>query len=314
LLLHPSPRRVAFVGLGTGITAGAALHHAVERVVALEIVPDVVEAARDDFADVNAGVVRDPRVTVVIDDGRNHLAAAPGDYDVIVGDLLVPWRPAEAPLYTRAHFESVRRSLRAEGVFCQWLPLYQLSAEQLASLVRTFVEVFPRTTLWRGNFLERAPTLALVGHTGTRTVDPAAVDARVQKLAGHEGNPFLAGPAGFWLFLVGPVRPALPWLARAPLNTDDQPWVELAGPLPPDGPDGAAVTLDGIQPFLADVAAAPVDGTSLAALDPPHQAWRATGAALGRASRTPGPEGQAQVLEILRTLPAELRRALEIEP
>jgi spermidine synthase len=40
LLLHPSPHRVALLGIGTGITAGAALLHPVDHIVALEIVPE----------------------------------------------------------------------------------------------------------------------------------------------------------------------------------------------------------------------------------------------------------------------------------
>ncbi|HEX6737356.1 MAG TPA: fused MFS/spermidine synthase, partial [Vicinamibacteria bacterium] len=109
LLLHPAPRRVAFLGMGTGITAGAALQHPVEEVVALEIVPEVAAAARADFADVNGRFLEDPRVRVVTDDGRHYLAAPPHRFEVIVGDLLVPWRAGEAPLYSREHFEAVRR-------------------------------------------------------------------------------------------------------------------------------------------------------------------------------------------------------------
>ena len=169
--------------------------------------PEVAIAARQDFADVNDRVLEDPRVTVVIDDGRNYLASAPQAFDVIVGDLLVPWRPAEAPLYTQEHFESVRRALTEEGVFCQWLPLYQLSPEQLAIILRTFVDVFPDTTLWRGNFLPDEATLALVGHRGSRPLMPAAIDARLQALAAStDANPFLAHPAGMWLLLGGPVE------------------------------------------------------------------------------------------------------------
>jgi spermidine synthase len=152
--------------MGTGITAGAALMHPVGSVVALEIVPEVAEAARQDFAEWNARVVDDRRVEVVVDDGRNYLASTPAAFDVIVGDLLVPWRPAEAPLYTREHFASVRAALTADGVFCQWLPLYQLSPDQLAIIARTFLDVFPSATLWRGNFDPGAATLALVGQRG----------------------------------------------------------------------------------------------------------------------------------------------------
>ncbi len=34
----------------------------------------------------------------------------------------------------------LRRSLGADGIFCQWLPLYQLSGEQLTILARTFLD------------------------------------------------------------------------------------------------------------------------------------------------------------------------------
>ena len=313
LLLHPSPRRVAFVGLGTGITAGAALLHPVERIVALEIVPEVATAAREDFADVNGRVMDDPRVAVVIDDGRNYLAASPQQFDVIVGDLLVPWRPAEAPLYTREHFASVRRALSGEGVFAQWLPLYQLSPEQLAIVLRTFLDVFPRTSLWRGNFIPDEPTLALIGHASARAVDVEAIDARVRALApAAQSSAFLAHPAGMWLFLVGPLEAGRDWFSGAPRNRDAEPWIELSSPRSHARGDHAFLGQGSVKAFLEQVAAAPLEGT-LRSLDEEHREWRATGASLARASEARSAQGEQHVLAILRTLPPELQRALDVE-
>jgi len=313
LLLHPSARRVAFVGMGTGITAGAALLHPVRSIVALEIVPEVAAAARQDFADFNGRAVDDPRVEVVVDDGRNYLASTPGAFDVIVGDLLVPWRPAEAPLYTQEHFESVRRALTAGGVFCQWLPLYQLSPEQLAILARTFLEVFPAASLWRGNFDPNEATLALVGHLGARPLETDAVDARVLGLAASaEGNPFLEHPAGMWLFLVGPLKPGMPWLSGARRNSDGEPWVELLSPAAHAGRDHAVPASGRVTSFLEEVAREPLAGTPLRGLDERHRAWVAAGAELSRASLVRGEEGQERVVAILRTLPPELQRALDV--
>jgi spermidine synthase len=310
LLLHPAPRRVAFVGMGTGITAGAALLHPVDHIVALEIVPEVVAAARADFADANARLLEDPRVTVVIDDGRNFVASSARGFDVIVGDLLVPWRPGEAALYTQEHFASVRRALSDDGLFCQWLPLYQLSADQLAVVVRTFVEVFPAASLWRGNFVPDAPTLALVGHLGSRPLDTAAIDARLHALAATaDANPFLKHPAGMWVFFVGPLTAGHSWVARAPTNRDGAPWVELWSPRAMAGRDLVAA-----ETFLDEVAAGALEGTPFAGLDETHRGWRATGADLSRAARTRGPDGERRVLAILKTLPPELQRALEVDP
>lgn len=311
LLLHPAARRVAFVGLGTGITAGAALLHPVEQVVALELVPDVVTAARQDFGDLNARVIDDARVRVVTDDGRNYLFAAPGAFDVVVGDLLVPWRPTESSLYTREHFESVRRALSPNGIFCQWLPLYQLSESQLAILLRTFVDVFPRTTLWRGNFLASEPTLALVGQRDDRPLDVAGIDRRAATLAPtlDERTPFLAHPSGVWLFLVGALDKHAPALAQVPSNSDDSPWVELSsatGHVPFTGKNLAA--------FLERVTYGSLADSPLTDLDVIHRGWKDTGAALARASLERGPAGEERVLAILRTLPPELQGSLGVAP
>ncbi len=306
LLLHPAPRRVAFVGLGTAITAGAALAHPVDDVVGLEIVPDVARAARAHFGDVNRRLLDDPRVRIVVDDGRNYLAAAPERFDVIVGDLLVPWRPGEAPLYALEHFVSVRRALAPGGVFCQWLPLYQLSDEQLAVVARTFVAAFPNTTVWRGNFLPDAPTLALVGRTDDRPLDAAAIDARVRAFVVRAGDtPFLAHPAGVWLHLAGSLAPDDPRLRNATLDTDAEPVIELSSP---PGVDGARAAAPSALTLAPDAAG----GAALAALDAEHRAWWRAGNALAAAAREPGPEGQARVLAILRALPPELQRALEV--
>ncbi len=46
LLLHENPRQVAIIGLGSGVTLGAALRHPLDRADVIEISPEVVEASR----------------------------------------------------------------------------------------------------------------------------------------------------------------------------------------------------------------------------------------------------------------------------
>jgi hypothetical protein len=226
-----------------------------------------------------------------------------------VGDLLVPWRAGEAPLYSREHFEAVRRALTDDGLFCQWLPLYQLSPEQVAILLRTFVEVFPQASLWRGNFLPDAPTLAVVGHLGALPLDPEGVDARVRRMAPalDDGQPFLKHPAGLWLFLVGPLGPQAPGLQGAPANSDGHPWIELLSPL-------SRSQRGRPSPMIAEAGSAALADTPLRGLSASHQEWRGAGAALDTASRERGDEGRARVLSILQALPAELQHALGVEP
>src|SRR5262249_54683732 len=61
MLVHPSPRTILVVGLGSGMTAAAVARHPIEHLDIAEIEPAVVEAARF-FAAWTGDVLRDPRV------------------------------------------------------------------------------------------------------------------------------------------------------------------------------------------------------------------------------------------------------------
>ena len=62
----PEIKSVYFLGMGTGITAGAALDFPVERVVTCELIPEVLSAARRHFAQWTNGLFQDPRSIVVV--------------------------------------------------------------------------------------------------------------------------------------------------------------------------------------------------------------------------------------------------------
>jgi spermidine synthase len=232
LVLHPEPKRVLFVGSATGATAAAAVVHPVESIVLVEIVPEVMALAPAHFGPTTRGVHLDPRTRRVVEDGRNHLRAAPERYDVIVTDLFVPGRPGVGSMYAREHFRAVREHLGPGGVFCQWLPLYQLGREEFALVAATFLEVFPEATLWRGDFFGARPRAALIGING-EPPDPATVGARLRDLAaGGVEDRWVTDPRAFWMLYVGPLAGLAPGLDGLAPNTDDRPRFEfLAGRL-----------------------------------------------------------------------------------
>ncbi|MFO0907145.1 MAG: hypothetical protein U0794_02075 [Isosphaeraceae bacterium] len=164
LLLHPDPHQVAFIGLATGITPGAALEHvSVESLTIVEVSPLVVRAADRWFGELNHGVTRRPEARVVVEDGRTFLASCTNRFDVVVGDLYLPWGPGESRLFSVEHYRGARNSLRPGGLYCQWLPAYQLTKEQLQLIVTTFGQVFPRTHLIRNDLSAGRPVIGLVG-------------------------------------------------------------------------------------------------------------------------------------------------------
>ena len=72
LLLHDNPRDIAIVGLGSGVTLGAALRHPIARADVIEISPEVVEASRV-FERDNGNALADSRTHLIVGDGRSHL-------------------------------------------------------------------------------------------------------------------------------------------------------------------------------------------------------------------------------------------------
>lgn len=224
LLLHPAPRHVAFVGTATGTTAGAALAHAVESVHLVELVPGVAVAAERFFSDDNHGVYHDPRAAVVLDDARNFLAHTALRFDVIVADLFVPWRAGTGALYSVEHFRNVRERLRDGGLFCQWLPLYQLSRSELDVIAAGFVDVFPTSAVFRGDFYGAFPVVALVGWVGDPPA-PETIAAAVASL-GEQGerDRWMTHPIGFWSLYGAPLT-AFP--ESLPRNLDGQPRIEF---------------------------------------------------------------------------------------
>jgi len=230
LLLHPNPRSVAFIGLATGISASAGPALGVEQTTVVELVPEVVTAARKHFAVWNAKLLERPDVHLVIDDGRRYLAANDDRFDVIVSDLFVPWNPGTGNLYAREMYESAARRLAPDGLFCQWLPLYQLRREEFDIIVRTFLTVFPQVSLWRDDFYSELPVVGLVGQFKPRPLDLTRIRERVLHLPEWSKDPLFSIPAGLVMLYVGNLSVVSDLFASAPLNTDDRPLIEFLAP------------------------------------------------------------------------------------
>lgn len=210
LLLHPAPRQVAYLGLATGITASASIEaRGVEHVEAVELSPTVARLAGRWFSEANADILSSPKARVVIEDARIRMAAHTAAFDVIVGDLFLPWGPGEARLFTADHFRSVRRALRADGVFCQWLPLHQLTEAHLAIILASFNEAFPDFEVFARGFGGHTPLIGLIGwENGASRVDWEIVAARIAEEGARVRDPLLGHASGLALLHLGRPEPA----------------------------------------------------------------------------------------------------------
>lgn len=229
LLLHPQPREVLFLGLGTGLTAGGAVPHGdVDSIVAVELIPEVVEAARW-LADYNYGIVDHPKSNIRIDDARHYLLATDRQFDVIVSDLFVPWESKSGYLYTVEHYRVAQSRLKPGGLFCQWLPLYQLGTREFELIADSFSSVFPVTTIWWGDMDAAKPVIALVGSDTPLEIDASRLSKRLGSLwdaIGSADAPLRTSERFFDNYLGD-------WTSRHPaiLNTDEHPRVEFWTPV-----------------------------------------------------------------------------------
>ena len=147
LLIHPDPQQVMVLSLGGAITTGSVARHPVKLIDAIELCPPVVQAAAL-FESWNHRVLHDPRLQIILQDGRNHLLTTPKTYDVITADATHPWSADSWILYTREMYRLVRSRLSDQGIFCQWVPLHWMSMDDFKCVLRTLRTEFPHLSLW----------------------------------------------------------------------------------------------------------------------------------------------------------------------
>jgi len=231
ILLHPSPKRALFLGLGTGVTASSAALDTRLEVDAVELLPEVVEASAY-FSRAFEDNGTNPRLHVMTADARRYVRTTALRYDVIVSDNFHPARSGSGALYTVQHFAAVRERLAAGGLFCQWLPLHQLDLATLRSIVRTFMNAYPNGwAMLATNSLE-TPVLGLVARGDGQRLDIGRLRGRLADVAMPQRPAEFGIADDFSLlggFIAGP-RALVRFAGDAPLNTDDRPVVTYRAP------------------------------------------------------------------------------------
>ena len=115
-------RDVLIIGAGSGNDAAHALWHGVQHVDAVEIDPLIARLGRQDHPN---SPYSDPRVNLIIGDGRNVLKNTPHQYDLIVYALVDSLTlhstyssvRLESFLFTRQAMEDVKSKLKPGGIF-----------------------------------------------------------------------------------------------------------------------------------------------------------------------------------------------------
>jgi len=227
LLLHPHPKSALVVGLASGISLGSAGKHPLERMDCVEIAPAMVEASRY-FDAYNYRILEDPRVNLIIGDGRNHLALTERKYDVIISEPSNPYFAGVADLFTREYFQLCRDRLTDRGVAAAWMQAYLIDKASFSSIVRTFQSVFPEMMLWK----TAKGDCILVGSKVPLKVDYHELQTRIRQkgIADDLARINIHNMEDFLAHLVMGRNGVEKFAAGAMIHTDDNALVEFAAP------------------------------------------------------------------------------------
>jgi spermidine synthase len=145
--VNPDATSAVQIGFGTGQTSRNALTHPIVHFDLVEISPDVMRLAAEQFSGLNGSVTADPRFHKHILDGKNYLKYTRDRYDVIMNDANYAVASSSASLFTMDHFQNGRRKLNPDGIFSTWMTT-DLHPEDFKIVLRTFQSVFPHALLW----------------------------------------------------------------------------------------------------------------------------------------------------------------------
>lgn len=229
MAVHPAPHRALVIGAGGGATAGAvAAFSASTAVDVVELSPAVVEAARH-FRGINQDLLDRPNVRVRVDDGRNYMLLTPKRYDVITADVILPVHADAGNLYSVEYYRLMRRVLDNRGVALQWIG--SVSDTEYKLIMRTFISVFPHTTLWHGGSL-------MVGAMRPLVLDEEAFLGKQrdpQSRAALDAIGFTSFDALLASYTAGPAE-LKAFVGGGAVLTDDRPLTEYFLALPHNDP------------------------------------------------------------------------------
>jgi spermidine synthase len=168
-LIHPAPKRIAIIGLGSGDTwYSAAGRPETELIECVEIIGGQIQTlralhARTGYAGLGV-LFSDRRFRFTVGDGRRLIMQSDASYDIIEADALRPSSAYSGNLYSREYFELLRDRLAPGGLAVTWAPTPRIQD--------TFASVFPHVA---------EVTPMLIGSNQPIAFDPAAVRARATR-------------------------------------------------------------------------------------------------------------------------------------
>ena len=131
----PRTRNAAVIGQGSGMSSHMLLGSpTLKELVTVEIEPQMVTGSRQ-FYPVNRRVFDDPRSKIVIDDAKSYFASEQRRFDLIISEPSNPWVSGVSGLFTTEFYARIKGYLTDDGIFGQWLQVYELDDQLVLSVL-----------------------------------------------------------------------------------------------------------------------------------------------------------------------------------
>jgi spermidine synthase len=225
---HEAPK-VALVGYGSGVTAGAITQFPIKSLEVVELEPAIYRASRF-FDNDNHRPLENPKVTARVGDGRNFLGQRTDPFDVIVSQPSNPWLTGVSNLFTREYFRDIKTRLAKGGIFCQWAQLYEMSPWNIKTIYRTVRDEFPYVYVFAAEDLS-SDTILIASleplELDLGAIEKAFRDPTTRAEARRAG---LTSPHDIFAYLLLGPEELEAFTAGSPDNTDDNARIEFTAP------------------------------------------------------------------------------------
>jgi spermidine synthase len=177
------------------------------------------------FAEHNFDVVRNPKVSIHLDDARHFLFTTTQKFDAITSDPLDPWVKGAAMLYTREFFELAKTRLNPGGIVTLFVQLYESNTDAVKSEIATFFEAFPNGMIFANTYNGQGYDLVLLGQVEGTTVNLDEMEARLQRpeyapVAKSLAEIGMHSAADLFATYAGSAEDMKAWMQDAQINRD----------------------------------------------------------------------------------------------
>ena len=229
---------VLLVGWGSGVSAASAMAFPIRSLEVVELEKRVIDASRHfqgvtkfDFPYRFFPYVKKEGLKIVLNDARNYLSHGLKKYDIIISEPSNPWITGVSNLFTVDHFITAKKNLKRGGIFSQWVQLYEMSPGSICSIFKSFAYSFPYTAVFGAD--PGSTDTLMLGSNEPIKFDLKVASALLENEKVKEVLQYTGLEEPFDIFsgiIFSNKREILEFCNFAPLNTDDNAFVEFSAP------------------------------------------------------------------------------------